>query len=53
MGVNVESDFERAPILHTFALSKDENPVLTILKCKGYEKDDDRPRGNVSDDNEC
>ena len=59
MGVNVESNFERAPIFHTFALSEDKNKVLrqkhsiNILKRKGYEKDDDRPRGNVCDDNEC
>ena len=59
MGANVEGDFGRAPIFHTFALSKDENEVrrqkqiINNLKRKGYEKDDDRPRGNVRDDNEC
>ena len=33
--------------------SEDRNRLLTIYKRKGYEKDDDRPRGNVRDDNEC
>ena len=27
VGANVEGDLERAPKLHTFALSKDENKV--------------------------
>ena len=30
MGVNVEGGFEADGFLHTFALSKDENIVLTI-----------------------
>ena len=59
MGANVESDFERAPIFHTFAASNDKNKVwrrkqiINHLKRKGYEKNDVRPRGNVRDDNEC
>ena len=51
-GVNVESDLERGIFIHTFASSIRQNRIIH-LKCKGYEKDDDRPRGNVRDDNEC
>jgi hypothetical protein len=53
MGANVEGGLAAAHILHTFALSKDNNRLLTNKKEQKYEKDDDRPRGNVCDDNEC
>ena len=59
MGANVESDLEADRIVHTFAVSKDENKVkrqkqiIHNLKRKGYEKDDDRPRGNVRNGDEC
>ena len=58
MGVNVEGDLEAEEIVHTFALSKDENKsndrniVLTIRNSKRYEENDYRPRGNGDDGNE-
>ena len=32
MGVNVEGDFDTEEILHTFALSKDENKYKAAIK---------------------